>query len=276
MKLRERVIFLFDNDIIICRLKPKTTAETIASNNHHLNAIVSGTISLINHFKGSLVFKGAITLSDIKEIKIDNFDEKDHDRLFIELILSKNTLDHEKFSLNESCRPEISLNEKILLKAKNQYSKFAFIKNLDENLFSLGYLKETLYSHDNFDLFEKCKIFAQNKQLPKKRKILSRKQSHDKINIVGDSQNDQDMQKLSSPNKDSRLSNIESYDHNKISKRNDANYFQSELFENELYPIVNYTALSPQSNKESKIIYSSEKNNFLDSYTSNLRINDSN
>ena len=50
----------FKDIIIICRLKPRTTAETIAFHNNQLGSIVSGSISLANYFKGTLVFKSFI------------------------------------------------------------------------------------------------------------------------------------------------------------------------------------------------------------------------
>ena len=61
-RARERVLFLFKDNLVICRLKPRTTSETIATTaaNSQLNAIVSGTVSLINHFKGALAFKSVI------------------------------------------------------------------------------------------------------------------------------------------------------------------------------------------------------------------------
>lgn len=65
-RLRERILFLFKDFIIICRLKPKTTAETIASVNNQLSSIVSGTVSLVNYFKGSLIFKNFVPVSFLK------------------------------------------------------------------------------------------------------------------------------------------------------------------------------------------------------------------
>lgn len=62
-RLRERVLFLFKDNIVICRLKPRTTAETIATTNTQLSSIVSGTVSLINYFKGALVFKNFIPVT---------------------------------------------------------------------------------------------------------------------------------------------------------------------------------------------------------------------
>jgi hypothetical protein len=59
-RARERVLFLFKDALVICRLKPKTTAETIASANNQLSSIVSGTLTLSTHFKGALVFKNFI------------------------------------------------------------------------------------------------------------------------------------------------------------------------------------------------------------------------
>jgi hypothetical protein len=60
-RARERFLFLFKDSIIICRLKPRTTAETIANvNNNQLSSIVSGAVSLPNYFKGALVFKNII------------------------------------------------------------------------------------------------------------------------------------------------------------------------------------------------------------------------
>ncbi len=64
-RLRERFLFLFKDMIIICRLKPRTTAENIASNNNNnqLTSIVSGSVSLANYFKGALYFKAFIPVS---------------------------------------------------------------------------------------------------------------------------------------------------------------------------------------------------------------------
>lgn len=63
-RLKERFLFLFKDYIIICRLKPKTTAETIATVTNQLSSIVSGAMSLNNYFKGALVFKNFIPVSN--------------------------------------------------------------------------------------------------------------------------------------------------------------------------------------------------------------------
>jgi hypothetical protein len=67
-RLHERFLFLFKDTIVICRLRPRTTAETIASNNSQLASIVSGSVSLANYFKGALHFKAFIPVSYLLDI----------------------------------------------------------------------------------------------------------------------------------------------------------------------------------------------------------------
>lgn len=63
-RLRERFLFLFKDCIIVCRLKPRTTTETIANANNQLSSIVSGSVSLANYFKGALYFKSFVPVSN--------------------------------------------------------------------------------------------------------------------------------------------------------------------------------------------------------------------
>lgn len=125
---------------------------------------------------------------------MDNFDEND-EKLLIEINICPEVLYSEinplQKDLSESLE-NVFINEKdnskLILQSKNPYSKLAFIKSLKDNLICLGYLEETVdtlnYFHE--DLINSTITAISTSVAPKKRKILSRKKSHDKTNIVGD------------------------------------------------------------------------------------------
>lgn len=184
---RDRYLFLFRDHILICRLKPRTTAETIASSSfNQLGSIISGSNSLTNFFKGALVFKNYIPLSAIHSIKLDNFDETD-DKLLIEINLDRDVINSSNFLLNQKESGEGSENllqndnAKLIIQSKNPYSKLAFIKSLKDNLVCLGYLEQTIDTLNYFqeDLIS-TKITSMGSSSPaKKRKILPRKKSQE-------------------------------------------------------------------------------------------------
>ncbi|CAF0740265.1 unnamed protein product [Brachionus calyciflorus] len=180
-RLRDRYLFLFRDHILICRLKPRTTAETIASSTSFTNSINS----ISNYFKGALVYKNYIPLSAIRSIKLDNFDEND-DKLLIEINLDRDIINSNFFISKDTSETFENLlqndNQKLLLQSKNPYSKLAFIKSLKDNLVCLGYLEQTI---DTLNYFQEDVISTKITQMGavspanKKRKILSRKRSQD-------------------------------------------------------------------------------------------------
>jgi hypothetical protein len=272
-KLRERILFLFKNNIIICRLKSKTTAEAIATNNSKLNHLFSGTIPLINHFKGNLIFKTLIPLSAIKSIKMDNFDEND-DKFLIELNLSKDILNAEKFILKESNETSENLlqndNSRLFLQSKNPYSKLAFIKSLKDNLICLGFLEETIDTLNYQEDFFSNTITSASNIIPKKRKILTRKRSYDKTNIIIEKAKDLEFNEDISISNSSvirtSLTKTINYksdnDENGYDDKSLNNYssrFKNRKLIDDDYPIVNFTSLAPQPNKDSRIIYKNDK-----------------
>jgi uncharacterized protein (UPF0216 family) len=125
---------------------------------------------------------------------MDNFDESD-EKLLIEINLSPEVLNSSAFILHSNQRESSETlenllqneNSKLVLQSKNPYSKLAFIKSLKDNLICLGYLEETVdtlnYFHE--DLINSA-ITTINSSMPKKRKVLTRKKSHDKTNIYGE------------------------------------------------------------------------------------------
>ncbi|RNA17973.1 muscle M-line assembly unc-89-like, partial [Brachionus plicatilis] len=185
-RARDRYLFLFRDHILICRLKPRTTAETIASTSfNQLGSIVSGSASLPNFFKGALVFKSYVPLSAIRSIKLDNFDEND-DKLFIEINLDKNVINSsdmlfDQYDTNEGHENLLQNdNQKLVLQSKNPYSKLAFLKSLKDNLICLGYLEQTI---DTLNYFQEdltsTRMSAVGSSPAKKRKILAKKKSHE-------------------------------------------------------------------------------------------------
>ena len=87
-RLRERFLFLFKDTIVICRLKPPpsrtsaaaadTTFQQASSHSSRQqqqqvsSAIVSGSVSLANYFKGPLYFKAFIPVSWIERSRFLN------------------------------------------------------------------------------------------------------------------------------------------------------------------------------------------------------------
>ncbi|RMZ96627.1 hypothetical protein BpHYR1_009172, partial [Brachionus plicatilis] len=185
-RARDRYLFLFRDHILICRLKPRTTAETIASTSfNQFGSIVSGSASLPNFFKGALVFKSYVPLSAIRSIKLDNFDEND-DKLFIEINLDKNVINSsdilfDQYDTNEGHENLLQNdNQKLVLQSKNPYSKLAFLKSLKDNLICLGYLEQVI---DTLNYFQEdltsTRMSAVGSSPAKKRKILAKKKSHE-------------------------------------------------------------------------------------------------
>ena len=127
---------------------------------------------------------------------MDNFDEND-EKLLVEINLCPeilySTINPLQKDLNEAIE-NFFINEndnaKLILQSKNPYSKLAFIKALKDNLICLGYLEETVdtlnYFHE--DLINSTITTISSSAAPKKRKILSRKRSHDKTNIASERQ----------------------------------------------------------------------------------------
>ena len=126
---------------------------------------------------------------------MDNFDEQD-DKLMIEISLASEVLnDANSFLFNNPKNEAIENlfqndNTKLVLNSKNPYSKLAFIKALKDNLLCLGYLEETIDTLSYFqeDMMANTITSITNNVAPKKRKVLSRKRSHDKSNFVGSSE----------------------------------------------------------------------------------------
>ena len=129
---------------------------------------------------------------------MDNFDEND-EKLLIEINMCPDilysTINSLQKDLNEALE-NVFINEKdnskLILQSKNPYSKLAFIKSLKDNLICLGYLEETVdtlnYFHE--DLINSTITAISTNVAPKKRKVLSRKKSHDKTNITGERQSE--------------------------------------------------------------------------------------
>ena len=128
---------------------------------------------------------------------MDNFDESD-EKLLIEINMCQETL-YSTINMLQSNQRDINEglenlfinekdNSKLILQSKNPYSKLAFIKSLKDNLICLGYLEETVdtlnYFHE--DLINSTITAISSSVVPKKRKMLSRKRSHDKTNITGE------------------------------------------------------------------------------------------
>lgn len=185
-RARDRYLFLFKDHILICRLKPRTTAETIASTSfNQLGPIASSPTSLTNFFKGALVFKNYLPLSAIRSIKLDNFDENDN-KLFIEINLDKNVINSSDQFFNQHEANESLENllqndcQKLVLQSKNPYSKLAFLKSLKDNLICLGYLEQTVDTLNYFqeDLIS-TKVTSIGSSPAKKRKSLSKKKSQE-------------------------------------------------------------------------------------------------
>lgn len=181
-RARERYVFLFRDHILICRLKPRTTAETIASTSFsQFGSLISGSTSLLNFFKGALVFKNYVPLSSIKSIKLDNFDEND-DKLFIQINLDKNSIisfnklfDHHES--NEGLENLLQDDyQRLVLQSKNPYAKLAFLRSLKDNLICLGYLEQTI---DTLNYFQEdiisTKITSIGSSPAKKRKLPKKK-----------------------------------------------------------------------------------------------------
>ena len=185
-RARDRYLFLFKDHILICRLKPRTTAETIATSSfNQLGPIASSPTSLTNFFKGALVFKSYLPLSAIKSIKLDNFEENDN-KLFIEINLDKNAISccdqfFNQHEVNENLENLLQNdNQKLVLQSKNPYSKLAFLKSLKDNLICLGYLEQTVDTLNYFqeDLIS-TKITTIGSSPTKKRKLLPKKKSQE-------------------------------------------------------------------------------------------------
>jgi hypothetical protein len=229
---------------------------------------------------------------------MDNFDEND-EKMLIELNLIKDILTAEKFLVKESNENSETLlqndSSKLLLQAKNPYSKLAFIRTLKDNLICLGFLEESIETLNYFqeDLISNKITHVSNNFVPKKRKFLSRKRSYDKTNIIGDKMDDileynegsnitkGSIIRTSLTNSINSKSEDGEYEDDDILIKNYFSNFKNTKLNDDEYPIVNYTSLSPQPNKESKIVYKNEKKNknlFGSSSSSsnpNLQINDS-
>ena len=127
---------------------------------------------------------------------MDNFDESD-EKLSIEINLSQDVINSSHSQIQNSQRDASEAmenllqndNSKLVLQSKNPYSKLAFIKALKDNLICLGYLEETVdtlnYFHEDL-INSTITSITSNVVSGKKRKILSRKRSHDKTNIIGE------------------------------------------------------------------------------------------
>jgi hypothetical protein len=124
---------------------------------------------------------------------MDNFDESD-EKFMIEINLLPDIMHSASFILHDTQRDSnealenlfLNHNTKLLLQAKNPYSKLAFIKSLKDNLICLGYLHESIDTLNNYfqeDIINNSSITSNF--MPKKRKNLTRKRSHDKTNISG-------------------------------------------------------------------------------------------
>jgi hypothetical protein len=117
---------------------------------------------------------------------MDNFDEHD-EKLFIEINLNKDILNSSPFitqsQQRESSETHENLlqhdNSKLVMQAKNPYTKLAFIKALKDNMICLGYLEETV---DTLNYFNEESINSSmfGSSSKKQRKILAQKRSHDK------------------------------------------------------------------------------------------------
>lgn len=124
---------------------------------------------------------------------MDNFDESD-EKLLIEINMVQEEINEAlSFVYNSSQRDPNELfenlflndNSRLLIQAKNPYSKLTFIKALKNNLICLGYLEETVdtlsFLHE--DLIHNTITSITNNVMPRKRKHVSQKRRHqDKSN----------------------------------------------------------------------------------------------
>jgi hypothetical protein len=131
---------------------------------------------------------------------MDHFEETD-EKLITEINLSSEAVEslmqmsisggYQKGDSNETIENLLQNNNtKLVLQSKNPYSKLAFIKALKDNLVNLGYLEENT---DTLSYFQEDLVSSTamtSSSAPKKRKVLSRKKSHDKTNIFGDRTNE--------------------------------------------------------------------------------------
>jgi hypothetical protein len=124
---------------------------------------------------------------------MDNFDETD-EKLLIEINIEKNSyhdsilhiLNSVHFDQSEGVE-NLLLNEntRLVIQSKSPYSKLAFIKALKNNLICLGFLEESIdtLNYLNEELVSST-ITSMTSIMPRKRKVLSKKRSIDKPNIV--------------------------------------------------------------------------------------------
>jgi hypothetical protein len=118
---------------------------------------------------------------------MDNFDEHD-EKLFIEINLNRDIVNASPFIAQNQQREAASEahenllqhdNSKLVMQAKNPYTKLAFIKALKDNMICLGYLEETIdtLNYFNEDSINSTMFGSSSK---KQRKILAQKRYHDK------------------------------------------------------------------------------------------------
>jgi len=122
---------------------------------------------------------------------MDNFDESD-EKLLIEINIEQNSYRDSILNILNNVNVDqtegfenllLNDNTRLVIQSKSPYSKLAFIKALKNNLVCLGFLEETIdtLNYLNEELVNSTMI---SNMAPRKRKMLSKKKSIDKSNLI--------------------------------------------------------------------------------------------
>ncbi len=230
---------------------------------------------------------------------MDNFDESD-EKLLIEINMVPEEI-HESLSfVYNSIQRDLSSstetfenlflnnNSRLLVQAKNPYSKLAFIKALKNNLICLGYLEETLdtlnYLHE--DLIHSTINSITSNFMPRKRKHVSQKRRpHDKSNIYEINESNVYTGSLNSLNKIGRYQasnsdfdddmysecNEDTSPHRFLVKSPVTKTRYEQLTNQSDFPLVTYHSTSPQTNNSDNYL---SANSRLSRKSSHLKVND--